>query len=153
VLTKRDTALFKAICIGAQYGPLGEARPFIVHSSAQRDHLQIGHVEGLHRKTRPPLALEAKCGAGKDAICTDVFAEKMELRMNRKLLLSVAGAAAALFIGFGAAQAAPASGSLDTLKTLGLEQSNVEEARWRCRRRCYWHRGHRHCRRVCRRWW
>lgn len=73
--------------------------------------------------------------------------------MKRKLLLSVAGAATGLFLTFGAAQAAgaPASG-LDTLKTLGLEQSTVTDVRWRCHRRCYWHRGHRHCRRVCRRW-
>ena len=72
--------------------------------------------------------------------------------MNRKLLLSAAGAAVAVLMACGTAQAAPASGSLDTLKILGAEQSNVEQARWRCYRRCWWHRGHRHCRRVCRRW-
>jgi len=73
--------------------------------------------------------------------------------MNRKLLLSLAGAAAAAFMVCGAAQAAPgAGGSVDALKTLGAEQSQVEQVR-RCWRRCYRHRGHYHCRRVCRRWW
>jgi hypothetical protein len=52
------------------------------------------------------------------------------------------------------AQAAPASGSLDALRMLGVEQSNVEETHWRGHRRCYrrcWrsHWGWR-CRRVCR---
>jgi hypothetical protein len=71
--------------------------------------------------------------------------------MNRKLVLSLAGAAAAVFMAVGAAQAAPATGSLDTLKTLGLEQSAVEQARW-CRRRCYHRRhSHRRCYRRC--WW
>lgn len=76
----------------------------------------------------------------------------MELSMKRKLLLTVAGAATGMVLAFGTAQAAgaPASG-LDALKTLGLEQSNVLEARSRCYRRCWRHRGHRHCRRVCRR--
>ena len=72
--------------------------------------------------------------------------------MNRKLLLSVAGAAAGLCIAFGSAQAAPGSGTLDSLKTLGAEQGTVEQARWRCHRRCWRHRGHHHCRRWCRRW-
>ena len=73
--------------------------------------------------------------------------------MNRKLVLSLAGAAAAVCMAVGTAQAAPASGgSLDALKTLGAEQSQVEQVR-RCWRRCYRHRGHYHCRRVCRRWW
>jgi hypothetical protein len=53
---------------------------------------------------------------------------------------------------YGTAQAAPAaSGSLDALKTLGVEQSQIEQAR--CWRRCWRHRGHVHCRRWCRRWW
>jgi len=73
--------------------------------------------------------------------------------MNRKLLLSLAGAAAAVCIAYGTAQAAPATGSLEGLKTLGLEQSNVEQVRRRCHRRCWRHRGHWHCRRWCRRWW
>ena len=68
--------------------------------------------------------------------------------MNRKLLLTLAGAAAGAFMLYGTAQAAPAaSGSLDALKTLGVEQSQVEQAR--CWRRCNrWG-----CRRWCRRWW
>jgi len=71
----------------------------------------------------------------------------MELRMNRKLLLALAGAAAGTFMLYGTAQAAPASGSLDGLKTLGVEQSQVEQAR--CWRRCNrWG-----CRRWCRRGW
>jgi len=73
--------------------------------------------------------------------------------MKHKLLLSAAGAAAAMFIAVGAAQAAPATGSLDSLKLLGSDQSTVEKAR--CWRRCWRHRGHWHCRRWCRwrRWW
>jgi hypothetical protein len=76
----------------------------------------------------------------------------MELHMNRKLLLSLAGAAAGALMVFSAAQAAPATGSLDALKTLGTEQSQVEQAR--CWRRCWrGYRGYWHCRRWCRRWW
>ena len=74
--------------------------------------------------------------------------------MNRKLFLTLAGAAVGAFLVFGTAEAAPAAtGSLDALKTLGAEQSQVEQAR--CWRRCWRHRGHLHCRRVCRRhrWW
>jgi hypothetical protein len=72
--------------------------------------------------------------------------------MNRKLLLTLAGAAAGAFMLYGTAQAAPAAGgSLDALKTLGVEQSQIEQAR--CWRRCWRHRGHWHCRRWCRRWW
>ena len=73
--------------------------------------------------------------------------------MKRKLLLSLAGAAAAVCLAYGTAQAALAAGSLEGLKTLGLEQSTVEQARHRCHRRCWRHRGHWHCRRWCRRWW
>lgn len=73
--------------------------------------------------------------------------------MNRHLMLSLAGAAAGLFMAFGAAQAAPAANGLDTLRTLAAEQANVEQTHWRrCHRRCWRHRGHVHCRRVCRRW-
>lgn len=74
--------------------------------------------------------------------------------MNRRLLLSLAGAAAAVCLVVGTAQASPATGSLESLKTLGAEQSNVEQARWRCHRRCWRGRwGRWHCRRICRRWW
>jgi hypothetical protein len=45
--------------------------------------------------------------------------------MNRKLLLSLAGATAGAFMVFSAAQAAPATGSLDALKTLGAEPSRA----------------------------
>lgn len=75
--------------------------------------------------------------------------------MKRKLLLSAAGAAAAVFIAYGSAQAAPAtgSGSLDALKTLGLEQSSVEQARRRCHRKCWRTRYGWRCRRWCRHGW
>jgi hypothetical protein len=70
--------------------------------------------------------------------------------MKRKLLLSAAGAVTAVFIAYGtAAQAAPAPGQLDALKTLGQDQSTVEQAR--CFRRCWRVRGGMRCRRVCRR--
>ena len=73
--------------------------------------------------------------------------------MNRKIFLSLAGAAVGAFMVCGSALAAPAttSGSLDALKTLGVGQSQVEQAR--CWRRCWRRGGHWHCRRWCRRWW
>jgi hypothetical protein len=81
--------------------------------------------------------------------------KKLELCMTRKLMLSLAGAGAALCLAVGTAQASPATGTLDGLKTLGIEQSNVEEARYRrhrrCHRRCWRHRGHWHCRWHCHR--
>jgi hypothetical protein len=73
----------------------------------------------------------------------------MELSMTRKLLLAFAGASAAALISFGAAQAAPGSSGFQTLKAMGVEQSAVEEARRRCRRSCWRHRGHWHCRTRC----
>jgi hypothetical protein len=69
--------------------------------------------------------------------------------MKRTLLLSAAGAAAAVFIAYGSAQAAPASSTLDGLRVLGLEQSNVEQARRRCHRRCWRTRWGWRCRRWC----
>jgi len=66
--------------------------------------------------------------------------------MKRTLLLSAA-AAAAVFIAYGSAQAAPATSSLDALKTLGTEQSTVEQAR--CHRRCWRTRYGWRCRRWC----
>jgi hypothetical protein len=73
--------------------------------------------------------------------------------MNRKMFLTVAGAAMGAFMVFGSAQAAPATttGSLDALKTLGVGQSQVEQAH--CWRRCWRRGGYWHCRRWCRRWW
>lgn len=76
--------------------------------------------------------------------------------MNRKLMLSLAGAAAALFMAVGAAQAGPASGTLGTLKLLGQDAGTQHNVLWtyRCHRRCYRHRGYHRCRRVCRNvWW
>jgi hypothetical protein len=72
--------------------------------------------------------------------------------MKRTLLLSAAGAAAAVLMAYGTAQAAPATSPLEALKTLGAEQSYVEEARWRrCHRRCWRTRYGWRCRRWCRR--
>jgi hypothetical protein len=74
--------------------------------------------------------------------------------MNRKLLLSFAGASAAVVMAVGTAQAAPGSSAGDVLRSYAQEQSTVEDVRWRrrhCHTRCWWHRGHRHCRRVCNR--
>ncbi len=79
--------------------------------------------------------------------------------MSRKLLLSLASAMAAICIGYGTAQAAPGNAPLEALRTLGLEQSNVEQTHWRryrhCHRRCWRGRYGWRCRRVChrgRRW-
>ena len=71
--------------------------------------------------------------------------------MDRKMFLTLAGAAVGAFMVYGTAQAAPAAtGSLDALKTLGVEQSQVEQAR--CWRRCWRRWGGWRCRRWCRRW-
>ena len=70
--------------------------------------------------------------------------------MTRTLLLSFTGAVAAGILAFGVAQASPATGSLDSLRTVGASQSTVEPAHYRrCHRHCWRHRGHWHCRRVC----
>lgn len=76
--------------------------------------------------------------------------------MKRKLLLSLAGASAAVVIGLATAQAAPQSSVGDAVRSYAQDQSAVKDVRWhrRCHYRCHWHRHHRHCRRVChRRWW
>jgi hypothetical protein len=76
--------------------------------------------------------------------------------MHRKLLLSLVGASAAVVMAVGTAQAAPGSSAGDALRSYAQDQSAVQDVRWhrRCYNRCHWHRGHRHCRRVChRRWW
>jgi hypothetical protein len=65
----------------------------------------------------------------------------MELMMNRKLVLSLAGGAAAVFMAFGAAQAAPNYTSLPNLQT--LQESAVQQIH------CKWHW---HCHRWCSRW-
>ena len=75
--------------------------------------------------------------------------------MTRLSLL--AGPAVALAIGLfaGSAQAAPAGGALGDVKANPAAGSAVETTSWT--RRCYWHRGHRHCRQVWvpnrRLWW
>ena len=78
--------------------------------------------QGREPQNLPLAGLVAHRGAGE----TPWYAPKrprqvMELRMNRKLLLSLAGGAAVVCIAYGTAQAAPAAGSLEGLKTLGLE--------------------------------
>ncbi len=51
------------------------------------------------------------------------------------------------------ASAAPATSGLGKSQVAPGVTSQVEQAR--CWRRCWWHRGHKHCRWVCRRhhWW
>jgi malate/lactate dehydrogenase len=75
--------------------------------------------------------------------------------MHRKLLLSLVGAGAAVVMAVGTAQAAPASSAGDVLRSYAQDQSAVQDVRWhrRCYNRCWRHRGHRHCRRVCNRRW
>jgi 1,6-anhydro-N-acetylmuramate kinase len=76
--------------------------------------------------------------------------------MNRKLLLSLAGASAAVVMAFGTAQAAPGSSTADALRSYAQQESATQDVYWRrrgCHVRCHWHRGHRHCRRVCHRRW
>ena len=79
--------------------------------------------------------------------------------MTHKLLLSLAGATTAICLAFGAAQAAPVSAPLDSLRLLGVDHSNVEKTHWRryrhCHRRCWRSRWGYRCRRAChggRRW-
>jgi hypothetical protein len=62
----------------------------------------------------------------------------------RTWLISAAGAVALGFIGT-SAQAAPI-GSVNGVQSSAAQNSGVQEATWV--RRCYWHRGHRHCRRY-----
>ena len=59
-----------------------------------------------------------------------------------------AGPAVALAIGLfaGSAQAAPAGGALGGVEANPAAGNAVEKTAWV--RRCYWHRGHRHCRNV-----
>ena len=51
--------------------------------------------------------------------------------MTRTLVLTFAGAVAAAVLTFGVANANPATGTLDSLRSVGASQSTVEEARWR----------------------
>ncbi|HEU0160284.1 MAG TPA: hypothetical protein VFR00_13265 [Hyphomicrobiaceae bacterium] len=76
--------------------------------------------------------------------------------MKRNLLLSLAGASAAIVIGLATAQAAPSSSVGDAVRSYAQDQSAVQDVRWHrhCYNRCHWHHGRRHCRRIChRRWW
>jgi hypothetical protein len=73
----------------------------------------------------------------------------------RKTLAALSGVAVAMALSFGmssTSEAAPGSG----LPALQVDQSslvqNVHSRRYHhCHRRCYRHRGHVHCRRVCHR--
>ena len=69
-----------------------------------------------------------------------------------KLKYWLSGAAGALALGMlsFSAQAGPLSGAGEGLRANAGESALVQQAHWV--RRCYWHRGHRHCRRVWRRW-
>jgi hypothetical protein len=60
------------------------------------------------------------------------------------------GAAGALAMGTLSAsvEAAPLGPAADTLKATAEENTAVQDVVWV--RRCWWHRGHRHCRRVWR---
>jgi len=62
----------------------------------------------------------------------------------RTWLVSAAGAAALGFIG-SSAQAAPI-GSLNDGQSKAAQNSELQDVAWV--RRCYWHRGHQHCRRY-----
>jgi hypothetical protein len=66
--------------------------------------------------------------------------------MNRKLVLSLAGAAAAVFMAFGAAQAAPSYSSLPTLQT--FQGSAVAPVHCRRYRHCHGPRWNRWCHRC-----
>lgn len=76
----------------------------------------------------------------------------------RGLLTALAGTACLIAVSASPTQASPLP-SLALLKP--SQASPIEQIHWRryyhCHRRCWWHRGHRHCRRVChrggRRWW
>jgi hypothetical protein len=63
--------------------------------------------------------------------------------MDRKIVLTLAGAAVGALMAFGTAQAAPVvTGQLEALKTLGVEQGQVAtKSHWRSR--SHWRRCHR----------
>jgi Ni/Co efflux regulator RcnB len=64
----------------------------------------------------------------------------------------LSGAAGAVALGMFSlsAQAAPLTGPGDAARANAGRGGLVQNVHWV--RRCYWHRGHRHCRRVWRRW-
>jgi hypothetical protein len=69
--------------------------------------------------------------------------------MNRKSLLSLAGAAVVAFMAASTAKALPADSAFDTLKTLGAEQGIVTEAALVCTSRCWRQAGRRICKKSC----
>jgi hypothetical protein len=73
--------------------------------------------------------------------------------MNMELKYWLSGAAGAIALGMlsVSAQAAPLGAAGEGLRANAGQSGLVQEARWV--RRCWWHRGHRHCRRVWRRRW
>jgi len=77
----------------------------------------------------------------------------MELTMNRTIMLTLAGAAAAVFIAWGSAQAAPAFSPIPGLQEFGgsaVEQVHCRRYR-HCHRRCHWTRWGWRCWRRCHR--
>jgi hypothetical protein len=64
----------------------------------------------------------------------------------------LAGVAGAIALGMLplSAQAAPLAGAANTMQADAGGNALVQQARWD--RHCWWRRGHRHCRRVWRRW-
>jgi hypothetical protein len=70
----------------------------------------------------------------------------------RKLLLALVVAMGAFAFGGGTpASAASAAGAVTGLSDLAMPGNTAEQVRWV--RRCWWHRGHRHCRRYWRPGW
>jgi hypothetical protein len=76
--------------------------------------------------------------------------------MKRFWLVPLAAVAIAGGLSVTSARSSPATSLLETLRGTAAEQSVTADvrSRRRCYRRCYWHRGHRHCRVRCyrRRW-
>jgi hypothetical protein len=77
----------------------------------------------------------------------------MELTMNRRVTLTLAGAAAAVFIAWGSAQAAPAFTPVPSMQEFaGSVVEQVHCRRYRhCHRRCHWTRWGWRCWRRCHR--
>jgi hypothetical protein len=73
----------------------------------------------------------------------------MELAMNRKLMLTLAGAAAAVFMAWGSSQASPAFTPVPWAGS-AVEQVHCRAYR-HCHRRCHWTRWGLRCHRRCHR--
>jgi hypothetical protein len=71
--------------------------------------------------------------------------------MTSKYWLIGAVGAVALCFAAAPSQAAPNVGVTSGLAAIASQDSAVSDVRWR--RRCWWHRGHWHCRRHVRRWY